>query len=96
MKKLHLYAPRLTRLNLDESSVEEFKLIQNGVENMMGFNLEEGKRQSQFHLSIVNTILSARAKEYLLNHSRVKDVEEDASDYDRAQMKYIFQELHQH
>ena len=96
VKKLHLYAPRLTKLNLDDSSVEEFKLIQNGVENMMGFNLEEGKRQSQFHLSVVNTFLSARAKEYLVNHSRVIDIEEDASDYDRLKLEYAFQQLHHH
>jgi len=81
LRKLHLYAPRITTLNLDANyDLSDFKLIQRGKQSMNAFNLKAGEEESKFNLSIVNAVLSRNCKKYLTEHPRVLSVAGNSSE----------------
>jgi len=81
LRKLHLYAPRITTLNLDANyDLSDFKLIQRGKQSMNNFNLKPGEEESKFNLSIVNAVLSRNCKRYLTQHPRVLSIAGNSSE----------------
>ena len=81
LRKLHLYVPRITSLNLDANyDLSDFKLLQKGKASMKDFNLKEGEEESKFNLSITNAVLTRKVRNYLINHPRVLNVTGDHGD----------------
>jgi len=70
LKSLWMYAPRLKKLDLSNSHIDEFKFIENGKAEMKEYNLPKGTSESKFQLKMSNGNFSENVTTYLKRNPR--------------------------
>jgi len=70
LKNIWIYAPRLQKLDLSTSHIDDFKFIENGKEEMKEFNLQNGECPSKFKLKMTSGLFRAQLRNYLKGHPR--------------------------